>query len=307
MYSIVTTDNIREWLKISDEGEETTAFLNRLALAVTHTVNKHLMRKLLNDDYTEIYDGPPGKELVLNQYPVFDNGSNFTLYEDAERTFAAASIVAATDYRINTSSGIVTLYNRDFNAGSGTVKVVYNAGVTTISCNTGVNDTFVIERSGTDHTITLAAGDYTTAQLVTQIQSKIDAASIAGDAITVSYNPKLMQFLFSSDSSFKVEFGLWNAANELLGFDSDIELTANQNGTVYEVCSSKQVVFTPEDIVTACNMIIQHWFQSSNRGSNTLGVKSQRVQGDTVTEYVKKGIPEDAKQILSCYKREIPV
>ena len=60
-------------------------------------------------------------------------------------------------------------------------------GTTTIS--TGLNDTLSLSVDGVAASVTLAAGDYTPAQLAAQIQSKINGASMlsaAGSVVTVS-------------------------------------------------------------------------------------------------------------------------
>ncbi|MBK8969877.1 MAG: flagellar filament capping protein FliD [Hahellaceae bacterium] len=82
-----------------------------------------------------------------------------------------------------------TLSTLGFDAGSGVDGIDGSAGNATIDSS---NDAFVIEVDGvTSGTITLDSGDYTQAEIVAELQSKIDAdtaLSAAGKSITVSIN-----------------------------------------------------------------------------------------------------------------------
>jgi len=91
---------------------------------------------------------------------------------------SATSSTKAGDYAVNVTQ-VAT-------QGAALGNVVLG-GTTTIT--TGVNDTLSLTLDGVAATVTLAAGDYTPAQMAAQMQSKINGASAlsaAGSAVTVS-------------------------------------------------------------------------------------------------------------------------
>jgi len=80
--------------------------------------------------FTEIRHGRKQNILLLKQWPVnsitelrVDNDSNFIL---------ADTLVDAADYRVGDDSNSVILLNQVFHNGYNNIKVVYNAGFTTI-------------------------------------------------------------------------------------------------------------------------------------------------------------------------------
>jgi|APGre2960657373_1045057.scaffolds.fasta_scaffold00156_12 hypothetical protein len=84
--------------------------------------------------YTRYIDGPGGRELTLDVWPVTAVGS---IYDDANWTWAAADLVASGDYAIlDGSIGLVLLTETASHGSWGTarraLKVTFTAGYTTI-------------------------------------------------------------------------------------------------------------------------------------------------------------------------------
>ena len=112
--------------------------------------------------------------------------------KDISTLFAAVgkptdSLVSFTSASSSTKAGTYTV-NLTQSAAQGVALGEFTvAGTTTIT--TGLNDALTLSVDGVAAAVTLAAGDYTPAQLAAQIQSKINGVSMlsaAGSAVTVS-------------------------------------------------------------------------------------------------------------------------
>lgn len=77
---------------------------------------------------TEYHDGDGTDIVLLRNFPV---NSITSVHDDVNRDYAAASLIAATEYMIE-SSGRLILENGVFNVGRQNVKVVYNAGYSVV-------------------------------------------------------------------------------------------------------------------------------------------------------------------------------
>jgi len=97
--------------------------------SVSWFLNSECDRKLSAQSLTEIYDGPAdGRLLYLRNPPV----ASLTLSQDSERTFAAASDIASTDYVLYTETGRLVLVGTSFFWDIGTIQAVYTGGFSTI-------------------------------------------------------------------------------------------------------------------------------------------------------------------------------
>ena len=112
--------------------------------------------------------------------------------KDISTLFAAVgkptdSLVSFASASSSTKAGSYALNVTQLATQAGALGNVVLGGTTTIT--TGLNDTLSLSVDGVAASVTLAAGDYTPAQLAAQIQSKINGASVlsaAGSVVTVS-------------------------------------------------------------------------------------------------------------------------
>ena len=91
-------------------------------------LNGETRRELKTRTQTEYYDGPGGNELYLNQKPI----TGVTLYQDSDRTYAADTEIASTDFIIYEDEGKLYLTGTTFLNDRLTVKVVYTGGYVVI-------------------------------------------------------------------------------------------------------------------------------------------------------------------------------
>jgi hypothetical protein len=90
-------------------------------------------------DYTEYQDGNLNDEILTDEWPI---NSVTSIYDDPDRTFSSSSLVNADDYVFYPDEGIIRLlisgtivgrnFQTVFSIGHRNVKIVYNAGYTTI-------------------------------------------------------------------------------------------------------------------------------------------------------------------------------
>lgn len=123
---LVTFVNAKSYLGLVDSQSTLAGFL---ITAISDRVTSLTRRKLYAADYTEYLDGHGDNIILLKQYPV---NSVTNIYLDGDRAFADSSALAETDYYLNEDTGIIELYSKTTAEGAKTVKVVYNAGHSTI-------------------------------------------------------------------------------------------------------------------------------------------------------------------------------
>lgn len=79
-------------------------------------------------DITEYFSGEDKTTfVVVRRIPI---ASVTSLYDDTERLYAAASLIAAADYTFIAEQGIVQLDGSNFSKGINNIKVVYKGGYT---------------------------------------------------------------------------------------------------------------------------------------------------------------------------------
>ncbi len=87
--------------------------------------NSYTGRILASQTFTEYYDGDGTNLLFLDNYPI---SSITTIHQDKDRTFATASLVAATDYFTYANNRKLIGDGVTWLKGLQTIKVVYVAG-----------------------------------------------------------------------------------------------------------------------------------------------------------------------------------
>lgn len=79
--------------------------------------------------YTEYHDGDGTAEIIVENYPMI---SVTSLHIDGAREFGATTLVAAADYSVYLSDGLINLHGYVTVRGSKTIKLIYVAGYATI-------------------------------------------------------------------------------------------------------------------------------------------------------------------------------
>lgn len=82
-----------------------------------------------SEDDNTLYDGDGGGVLLTRQYPI---NSVSAIYDDVNRAYANASLINSSDYVIYSTEGKIELDGLTFNKGKRNVKVLYNAGYSTL-------------------------------------------------------------------------------------------------------------------------------------------------------------------------------
>ena len=99
--------------------------LHFLANAASARMEAYTRRFLRSRDLTQYLDGTGTSRLVVPVRPI---NSITTLNADASRAFAAATDMAASEYRFLPDPGIIELFSGTFPCAIGSVKLVCNAG-----------------------------------------------------------------------------------------------------------------------------------------------------------------------------------
>lgn len=106
--------------------EADTAIVNALISPISAAVKKFCRKDFYSTAYTEYLDIAVGQEqLYLKQYPIVSVAS---IYNDPDWTYAASSLVTATDYAIIADEGIIQLKSAFLLSGRRSVKITYTSG-----------------------------------------------------------------------------------------------------------------------------------------------------------------------------------
>lgn len=123
---LTTLANVKSYLNITDTNSDT--IITALIPRITDLIQSFCNRIFGAADYVEFHNGDSQKELFLKNYPV---NSVASIYDDPDRTFDSLSLIAATDYAVESLTGIVYL-DIQLSEGRQSVKVAYNGGYATI-------------------------------------------------------------------------------------------------------------------------------------------------------------------------------
>jgi flagellar hook-associated protein 2 len=159
--------------------------------------------------------------------------------KDISTLFAAVgkptdSLVSFASASSSTKAGSYALNVTQLATQAAALGNVVLGGTTTIA--TGVNDTLSLSLDGVAASVTLAAGDYTPAQLAAQIQSKINGASVlsaAGSVVTVSLASGALSISSNRYGTASIVEGI--AGNALAGTFGTVDYA---NGTGKDVAGT---------------------------------------------------------------------
>jgi len=99
---------------------------------VSWRFNSMTNRKLKARELTEYYDGTGGSQLYTKEWPINDSASEIDIRTDSDRSYSTSSKIGSTSIIIYSSEGKVILDGESFETGPQSIKLVYNAGYSTI-------------------------------------------------------------------------------------------------------------------------------------------------------------------------------
>lgn len=127
--ALVSLAEAKAFLKIGASSEDTVieSFINRAST----WANDYTGRLLLTRSLTEYYDGDATGTLLLKNYPVTTLTS---IHVDEAQQWAAWSAIELTDVILDSESGMIKLFNKEFafNSGLQNIRVIYTAGYGTV-------------------------------------------------------------------------------------------------------------------------------------------------------------------------------
>lgn len=297
LYDIITLEQIKDWLNITTVDKNDT--LSSLVSAVTGYMEREIGQNIITRQYTEDVKEVYGYNIYLKNGPIWDDGSSFTLSEDAARTFAAASIVLAADYIIEKETGSILRLTAPI-LGDYTRRVVYWAGHSRFNLDSGTNNVLNVTDTGGSTTVTFTAGEYIASSLATEIKTILDADATLNGTYTVTYNKLDQEFTIACDEVFSLLFTesvTGKLFANLIGFHGKEDKTG---GTSYE--GDYAVTGIPKDLEIAALSIAQHWWSEARFGDNLQSIKSKKT-GAVDYEYQKDRIPMTARETIDNYRK----
>ena len=133
--SLTTLANVKAYRDITDAGQDTE--LARLITVVDAFVATYCRRTFeLDAALVEYHSGATGQaRLLLHRPPI---NSIASLYDDPERAYGAATLIASTDYVVlDANMGLVALDGVTFQDGLRNIKVTYSGGWAAIPADLG--------------------------------------------------------------------------------------------------------------------------------------------------------------------------
>lgn len=124
--SVLTTlQKVKTFLRLTTTQTTDDALIENLIFENTKKIQVQLNRDIFYGTYTEYYDGDGTNILRPKQFPIV---SVTSLYDDTGRVFAATSLIASTDYVLDSTSRFVMLDSSTFTRWMQNIKIVYTAG-----------------------------------------------------------------------------------------------------------------------------------------------------------------------------------
>ncbi len=126
---LTTVANFKIDFNIKSTFTDHDTIIQNLITQKSKRCSEYCGRKFAARDLTEYYDGDDSDILVLNEYPI---NSITSIHDDTERIYAASALIASTDYVIKSDDGIVKFDGVLMTKGINNIKVIYNAGFSTL-------------------------------------------------------------------------------------------------------------------------------------------------------------------------------
>ena len=128
--ALCTVAELRSFVGLSTvTTSAVTTQLEEYINGASWTLKQETKRVLVSQVLTEYYDGDGTDTVILREYPCT---SVTTLHTDSEREFGSDHLVSADDYENISQQGIIKITGTALDVGVQVIKVVYDAGYTTV-------------------------------------------------------------------------------------------------------------------------------------------------------------------------------
>lgn len=299
MYNLITLDQIKAWLKAEQTSGEDDFFLS-LQDAVSGAIEDYTDRKFITRQYTDFYDNSDSTKshLLLDNYPLYNDGSNFSFWMDTNRDFTSSTLVDTDDYSLETPISMIILHESYLYTGNRVLKVQYYAGNSRFNVVTDANDYLDIDSAN----IQITAGKYIAETLATQLQTQLNAEGLTG-TYSVTYNHARQKFEITNDTTsftlkWKTGDNRLKSIASLIGYDSGQDKSGAQS---YE--ADIAVTGLPRAITLAAQKLIHNYYSDSKRADNKQVIIQKDVGGDVTLRFDKNSLPPDVVQLLTPYVR----
>lgn len=121
---ITTLANVKQLLSIETSNTGDDVRIQSFVLAVSATIEKHLMRSLHIEERIQYFDvDRSSKEFYLKAYPI----TAIAVYNDYGREYATA--IDSDNYSIRSGSGRLVIDKQSLTEGFDALKIVYTGGL----------------------------------------------------------------------------------------------------------------------------------------------------------------------------------
>ena len=129
-FALTSLDNVKSYLNIPTLTITQDATLERMINASSAKIETFLDRKILKREFTEYQDGRSSDRILLREWPA-DKPTELWIDNDSVFTDTNNQI-ATSDYVLEDEIGVQLINGRGFGKGRRNIKVVYEAGYTTV-------------------------------------------------------------------------------------------------------------------------------------------------------------------------------
>ena len=296
--SLTTLAMVRTLTKTPDSNTTINPTLESMIDIASAKCQQYCRRKFRLKTYTEYYDGDGTAKLFLNQIPI---SSVTSLYDDYARSYGSTTLIASTDYVIDSDTGIITLDSFNFVRSLQNIKITYIAGYEEFEIIAGYNDAIDFNEGGAELNAILTAGTYTADELCAEIKTQLDDEG--ANTYTPVYNPVTAKFTIAADGTLSI---LWLSGTNTLtsvGLTIGFVITADDSGAS-TYTADNAVLGIPADLQNACTMLVQDIYDETNLGQGRQGMTniSSGVPGGGNTAYAQIALPIRVQMVLDSYR-----
>ena len=225
----------------------------------------------------ERHDGKRSPHILTDSFPLI---SITSLYDDPSRDFTGGTLLESNTYEIQDSaSGIVRLLDSRFYDGKSNVKIAYVSGYSEFEIITSHNNSIVVNEGGSDISVSISAGNYTSFSLATELQSQLTSNNSTTGTYTVTYSETMRRFIIATTASeLTIKWTTSSNLGELLGFDT----TSDSSGAVSYVADYSELG-VPEDLIEATNSLVRWRYEEVRErriGRTSLSTDTQSTSFD---------------------------
>lgn len=301
IYKAITKEIVKQWLGSTASDNDT--FLDRLCNQVTNIIEGYIEKPLITRLFSERYNGNADDTLILKNRPIYKID---TIHDDLNYVFDSGTLIAASNYFFDASSGIVYAYNdvSSFKKGVQNIKAVYYAGYSKFTIVANVNDRIDLS-DGSVLVVSLTAGNYDAFDMADHMQTQFNAVS---SGYTISYDYERMRFKFlKSSGEFSLLFSTGanstRSSGELFGLGQNTD--ANSASSIIE--STDPVSGLPSAFETACQMLVTQLFHKSTAGKGRQGIVSEEINKGGTRSFSQRKLPPEVELVLEDYRPRVGV